>query len=98
MYGAITSKHADMSNSLTPRDSKEAADSFHFWSLIMVLQVRILHKIWQAGVLISGCMWDEIVVCEEVLCQHSLRKSRKITKLVTLLLVSENEFHHIFYI
>jgi hypothetical protein len=84
--------------SLTPRDSKEAADSLYFCYLIMVLQVRILHKIWQVGVLISDCMWDEIVVCEEVLSQHSLRKSRKITKLVILLLDSENEFHYILYI
>jgi hypothetical protein len=92
MHGAITTKHTDMPFSLTPGDSKEAADSLYFWYLIMVLQVRMLHEIWQDGVLISGCMWEEIVVCE-VLSQRSLRKSRKITKLVTLLLGSENEFH-----
>jgi len=98
MHGAIATKHADVPYSLTPRDSKEAADSLYFWYLIMVLQVRMLHKIWQGGVLISGCMWDKIVVCEEVLSQHLLRKSRKITKLVTLLRGSENEFHYILYI
>jgi hypothetical protein len=98
MRRAITIKHADIPYSLTPRDSEEAADSLYFWYLIMVLQVRILHKIWQDGVLVSGCMWDEIVVCEEVLSHHSLRKSRKITKLVTLLLGSENEFHYILYL
>jgi len=64
----------------------------------MVLQVRILHKIWQDGVLICDCMRYEIVVCEEVLSQHSLRKSRNITKLFIVLLGSEDEFHYILYI
>ena len=100
MHGAITIKRADMPYSLTPRNSKETADGFFFWGGgdLMGFQVRILHKTWQDVVLIIGRMWDEIVICEEVLPQHSVRKSRKVTQLVTVLPGSANGFHSALYL